>query len=205
MTHCATIRVSKNSARKSSTDAALWLGWLFPTDADPREDYGKQNMTDELDALDFEKRFLSDLLAMIGDRLAELDGYIDPNHPEESCVFDPMEHLAGVGMVAAQRYLASVCNWLSVEKDQAILWGPKKKGVAIAAIINSAANYWKHIEDGDGAIHPRTRDILDQIGVVTDSSYCVSNALYECGYQHLSGLMEGSLLPNKYHKVFSES
>ncbi len=147
-------------------------------------------MNREFDALDFEKRFLVDLLGMIEDRLAKLDSYIDPNDPGESCFFDPMEHLAGVGMVAAQRYLASVCHWLSVKKEEAILWGPKKKGIAIAAIINSAANYWKHIEDGDGAIHPATRQTLEQIGVVIDSSYCVSNALYECGYQHLSGLME---------------
>jgi hypothetical protein len=147
-------------------------------------------MDHELDELDFEKGFLVDLLAMIGERLVKLDSYIDPAHPEESWSFDPMEHLAGVGMVAAQRYLASVCKWMSVKKDEAILWGPKKKGVAVANIVHSVANYWKHIEDGDGAIHEPTRRTLEQIGINVDSSYCVSNALYECGYQHLSGLMD---------------
>jgi len=82
----------------------------------------------ELDELDFEKGFLVDLLAMIGERLVKLDSYIDPAHPEESWSFDPMEHLAGVGMVAAQRYLASVCKWMSVKKDEAFYGVQKRKG-----------------------------------------------------------------------------
>jgi hypothetical protein len=150
-------------------------------------------MDDELDALDFEKCFLADLLAMIGDRLVALRSYIDPKDPEGSSdVFDPMEHLAGVGMVAAQRYLASVCNWFSVSKDDAIERGPQKKGVAVASIVNAAANYWKHAEDGD-RIYPKTRDILERMGVSLQSGYCVSNALYECGYKHLSEVMKDLL------------
>ncbi len=151
-------------------------------------------MDHEFDALDFEKRFLVDLLAMIGDRLVTLHSCFDPKDPEgTSDVFDPMEHLAGVGMVAAQRYLASVCNWLSISKDDAMKWGPQKKGVAVAAIVNAAANYWKHVEDGDGAIHATTRVPLEQIGVSLESGFCVSNALYECGYKHLSEVMQDLL------------
>jgi len=151
-------------------------------------------MDDELDTLDFEKCFLAELLTMIGERLVRLETFFDPKDPEStSDVFDPMEHLAGVGMVAAQRYLASICKWLSVSKDDAIKWGPQKKGVAVASIVNAAANYWKHVEDGDSAIHKPTRDILEQIGVNLDSGYCVSNTLYECGYKHLSELMKDLL------------
>ena len=106
-------------------------------------------MDHELDVLDFEKRFLEDLFAMIGDRLVTLHSCFDPKDPEGTFdVHDPMEHLAGVGMVAAQRYLASVCNWLSVSKADGINQGPQKKGVAVASIVNAAANYWKHTEDG---------------------------------------------------------
>ncbi len=151
-------------------------------------------MDDELDALDFEKCFLADLLAMVGDRLVALQSYIDPKDPEGSSdVFDPMEHLAGVGMVAAQRYLASICNWLSVSKNDAMKWGPQKKDVAVASIVNAAANYWKHVEEGNGAIHQDTRGTLEQIGVNLESGYCVSNALYECGYKHLSEVMKDLL------------
>lgn len=147
-------------------------------------------MDPDLDMLDFERDFLANVLKMLGQRLTELHTHVDWEHPEESYVFDPMEHLAGVGVVAAQRYIASICNWFSVEKDLAIMLGPKKKGVAVAAIVNAVANYWKHIEDGEGAIRPGTRKVLQQIGVTLDSSYCVSNALYECGYENLTGLLD---------------
>jgi hypothetical protein len=147
-------------------------------------------MPTDVDMFDFERDFLSDVLRMLGERLSKLHSHVDWEHPEESYLFDPMEHLAGVGVVAAQRYIASICNWLSVDKGEALKEGPKKKGVPVAAVINAAANYWKHIEDGEAAVWPKTRHILEQIGVKLDSSYCVSNALYECGYRHFAGLME---------------
>ena len=146
-------------------------------------------MSDELDMLDFERAFLADVLEVLGRRLSELESHVDRHHPEESYLFDPMEHLAGVGIVAAQRYLASVCKWLSVSKTDALQLGPQRRGVAVAAVVNAVANYWKHIED-ERPIRPSTRKTLEQIGVVLDSSYCVSNALYECGYQNFKGLLD---------------
>jgi len=147
-------------------------------------------MDHELDTLDFEKDYLADVLKMTGDRVATLETYIDAHDPEGSAVvFDPMEHIAGVAMVAAQRYISSVCNWFHIPKGQALLLGPKKKGVAVATIVNAAANYWKHIEDGENAVYPHTRDVLAQIGVAFDSGYCVSNAIHECGYKHLSEML----------------
>lgn len=147
-------------------------------------------MATDLDMFDFEREFLSDVLRMLGERLSNLRSHVDWDHLEESYLFDPMEHLAGVAVVAAQRYIASICNWFSIDKPKALLLGPKRKGVAIASVIHAAANYWKHVEDGDTAIRPATRQVLEEIGVTLDSSYCVSNALHECGYQNLAGLME---------------
>jgi hypothetical protein len=146
-------------------------------------------MPTDLDMLDFERDFLADVLRMLGERLWHLHRHVDWEHPEESYVFDPMEHLAGVGVVAVQRYLASICSWFAVvDRTQALQLGPQRKGVAIAAVMNAAANYWKHIED-DRPIQPRTRRVLEQIGVTLDSSYCVSNTLYECGYPQFTGLL----------------
>jgi len=147
-------------------------------------------MPNDLDMLDFERDFLADVLRMLGERLSHLDARVDWQHPEESYLFDPMEHLAGVGVVAAQRYLASVCNWFRVDRLSALELGPQKKGVPVASTVNAAANYWKHIEDGEEAIHPATRKTLERIGVTLHSSYCVSNTLYECGYQQFTGLLE---------------
>lgn len=145
-------------------------------------------MSGELDIYDLERDFLADVLELLGGRLSELES-LDTDPPEESYVFDPMEHLAGVGIVAAQRYLASVCKWLSVPKEKALLLGPQRKGIAVAAVVNAAANYWKHIED-ETPIRASTRKTLEEVGVVLDSSYCVSNALYECGYQNFKGLLD---------------
>ena len=147
-------------------------------------------MPAELDMFDFERDFLADVLRILGERLSHLHSHVDWEHSEESYMFDPMEHLAGVGVVAAQRYLASICSWFSVSRDEALRLGPQKKGVSVAAVVNAAANYWKHIEDGEGAIHQPTRKVLEQIGVTLDSSYCVSNALYECGFQQFDGLLQ---------------
>lgn len=148
-------------------------------------------MATDLDMFDFEREFLADVLRMLGERLSHLHSRVDWEHPEESYLFDPMEHLAGVGVVAVQRYLASICSWFAVvDKTQALQLGPQRKGVAIAAVMNAAANYWKHIEDGERAIYPSTRNILEQIGVTLDSSYCVSNTLYDCGYPQFAGLLE---------------
>src|SRR5437660_1717779 len=102
-----------------------------------------QSMSEDMDAFDVERQFLGDLLTMTGDRLAAIQRSIDPDMPDEIDFFAPMEYMAGIAVVAAQRYLSSICNWLSIKKDGAMSSGPKKKGVAIAEIINAAANYWK--------------------------------------------------------------
>jgi hypothetical protein len=146
-------------------------------------------MNTKPNALDFEREFLASVLQMLGDRLSALHSNVDWDPPEESYLFDPMEHLAGVAVVAVQRYMASVCNWLKVDRLTALLWGPKRKGIAIASVLNAAANYWKHVEDGT-PIRKQTREVLEQIGLTLDSSYCVTNALYECGYENLTGLMD---------------
>ena len=99
-------------------------------------------MSSELYMLDFERDFLADVLRILGERLSHLHSHVDWEHPEESYLFDPMEPLAGVGVVAAQRYLVSVCNWLSKFHEQTALrdWLRPQKivGVAAAAIVNAA-------------------------------------------------------------------
>ncbi len=144
----------------------------------------------EFAALDFENDYLADVLQMTGDRIAKLQTFIDPLDPEgNGIVRDPMEHIAGMAMVAAQRYISSVCKWLSVPKRRALMLGPKKRTVAVSAIVDAAANYWKHIEDGPDSVYVGTRKVLAKAGVVFESGYCVSNAIHECGYKHLSELL----------------
>ena len=147
-------------------------------------------MPNILEMFDFERDFLADVLRVLGERLSRLHSHVDWENSEESYLFDPMEHISGLGVVAAQRYLASTCKWFGVSRDDALRLGPQKKGVAVAAVVNAAANYWKHIEDGEGTIRASTRMVLEQIGVTLESFYYVSNALYECGCPQFNGLLE---------------
>ncbi len=141
-----------------------------------------------LDSVDFEKDYLEDILDLITKRLEAAYSNIDWSHPELCDLFDPMEHLAGIGSVAVQRYIASVCNFASAPREQALQLGPQRKGQPIALVLNSAANCWKHAEDLE-PIRQTTKAPLLAIGVNPDASYFVTNSLYEMGYKHYSGLM----------------
>ena len=66
--------------------------------------------------------------------------------------------------------------------------------MAVAALVDAAANYWKHIEDGEDAVFPATRAVLAKAGVDFHSGYCVSNSLHECGYTHLFEILDDLVL-----------
>ena len=137
----------------------------------------------DLDALDFEKSFLQDCLVLIDSRKQKLESLVSTDGPEPDCfIYDPMDHILGVGFVAAQRYIVSVCGWFNVNKRHAFQLGPKhKSGVPIAEIVNSTANYWKHAEEPGSTIHLPTRTTLEAIGMEVPSTYLVSNVLNEIG------------------------
>lgn len=141
-----------------------------------------------LDSVDFEKDYLAELLDLITKRLQAADSNIDWSHPELCDLFDPMEHLAGIGSVAVQRYIASVCNFATAPRDQALQLGPQRKSQPIALVLHNVANCWKHAEDLE-PIRQTTKAPLIAIGVNPDASYFVTNSLHEIGYQHFSGLM----------------
>lgn len=145
----------------------------------------------ELDSLDFEKEFLRDCFALVDARISKLETYVDPSDPESDCyIFDPMDHILGVGFVAAQRYVASVCGWFKVPKGDALRLGPKhSSGVSIAEIVNAAANFRKHCEEPDTGIRESTKKILTSIGVDHEGSYVVSNILAQIGIKKISELM----------------
>ena len=73
---------------------------------------------------------------------------------------------------------------MKVEKANAFSVGPcHKSGQRIAAIINHAANYWKHKEewplDKSPARKNRIRDAFDGLGFSVDSEYPLSGVLTE--------------------------
>jgi hypothetical protein len=58
---------------------------------------------------------------------------------------DSAEHATGLGFVACQTYVSSVYGRLKIDKQTALLMGPRhSSGQTKVQIINHAANYWKH-------------------------------------------------------------
>lgn len=140
--------------------------------------------------LDLERSFLSDLLEMIEHRLSAMSQSVEPEFADAMGVNDAMEHICGVGVVAVQRYIASVANTHSLDKKAAIALGPRKCGLPIAAILNAAANYWKHAEDGEPH-HKSTLEVLEKIGITEqDREYCVLNILDKCDCPCFLGVQE---------------
>ncbi len=98
--------------------------------------------------------------------------------------YDNAEHITGLGFVACQTYMSSVCGFYRIEKQKALLVGTKhSSGQTKVRIINDAANYWKHnsewpLEKSD----KRRNDIektFESIGFPVDIDYPLCNVLAE--------------------------
>jgi hypothetical protein len=97
--------------------------------------------------------FLKDILIMLDVKLLELDCKIQETRknsrdPDALGLFDRGEYIIGMGFAACQRYMTSTFGSTIVEKEIALKIGPNhKNGESVAAIINAAANYWKHCDE----------------------------------------------------------
>ncbi len=97
-------------------------------------------------------------------------------------MFDRREHVTGFGFAACQNYVASLTGRSGVSKQDALQIGPSHRtGRPFVALINAAANYWKHSPEWNGAdaapAH-RTATLLTSLGV-RSSEYALANCLHE--------------------------
>jgi len=94
---------------------------------------------------------LQDLFAILDPRLDRVEGDITSSFdPDQMGHFDEAEYLCGMGFVACQRYLAATYGCSGIAKSTALALGPfHNGGEPIARILNSAANYWKHVDEWD--------------------------------------------------------
>ncbi len=131
-------------------------------------------------------------LDLLRDVLHVLDRHIDvvadrsveAELQDQYGLFDRAEHATGLGFVAIQLYLTSLANQLTVGKAMALSAGPKHaSGEPIAAIINAAANYWKHHPEWAHQRPDRRRErieaLFDSVGFPVDSDYPLSGVLAE--------------------------
>lgn len=137
--------------------------------------------------LDFDLDFLSAAAALVDASLDRLNGkaHASPD-PDAFGIFDEMEYISGFGFVACQMYVTAVASrsQLKNKKREALALGPKHRtGRSMAQLINAAANHWKHSPEWSLDVPTtqaaQTLEVISSLGVDTNSSYPVTNMLYE--------------------------
>ena len=98
---------------------------------------------------DFDLQFLREVAQLLDAQLKRLEAEAKKvEDPDGFGVFDSAEHIVGLGFTACQNYLVATYGSLRVRKDKALGVGPKHRGgCTIAALVNHAANFWKHHDE----------------------------------------------------------
>lgn len=108
-------------------------------------------------------------------------------------LFDSAEHATGLGLVACQTYMATVCGALQIEKSRALSFGPKHPGgLTMVQVVNHAANYWKHnnewVFDRTTARQEAICRAFESVGFPVNTDYPLSGVLVELCHPHLAAL-----------------
>ena len=95
--------------------------------------------------LDFHREFLESAVDLVDAQLDRIDlEVLESTDPDSFGVFDRAEYLTGLGFAACQTYLAATIG-RRVDHARALELGPMHVcGRPIAALVNAAANHWKH-------------------------------------------------------------
>ena len=119
-------------------------------------------------------------------RLSKLDHNAEgSDDPDQSGEYDSAEYITGLGFIACQQYMACAFAGKGINKRIALDLGPKHRcGVTFAALVNAAANYWKHCTEWEGPNVDRVRveqtsQPLQRLGVNIEQSYALVNILHE--------------------------
>lgn len=135
--------------------------------------------------IDFDLQLFVDVATVLDRHISVVsDRSIDADMADQMGLFDRAEHACGLGFVACQAYLASTYSDLGITKSVALTVGPDHRwGGKAVAIINAAANFWKHHDEWQLVPdHPgrrRTEQSFDSIGFPVNSEYPLSGVLTE--------------------------
>jgi len=142
--------------------------------------------------VDLDLDLLQQLVRIIDQHLEQMaQEAVQVDDPDSFGHFDRMEHLTGLGFVACQTYMSSICGSLRIEKQKALAIGPlHTSGQTKAQIINSAANYWKHnsewiLEKSDRQ-RKRIEETFDLVGFPINTDYPLSGVLTELVFPELA-------------------
>ncbi len=147
-------------------------------------------LNDEIVDCEFPK--LCELLGLLDERLSEIQSLISRSKdPDAEGLCDRGEYFIGVGFVAMQQYLVDTLLFTGVAKNEAYSMDSKGiSGTSHIALINSAANWWKHEAEwwNGGEVPPAGEKTFLRVKEVADSNdYELSNVLaFLCGEEKLS-------------------
>ena len=128
----------------------------------------------------FALNFLTECTALIDRRVVALEAESSASEdPDAWGVFDSLEYVVGFGFVACQQYVTTVASNHKQTKKHALELGPQHRtGQPMVAIVNAAANYWKHSPEWE--LHDqgeKIRAIFEQVGGRPSGDYPVSSLL----------------------------
>lgn len=135
---------------------------------------------------DFDLSFLRELMGFLDSKLAELAEEADrSDDPDMLGLYERMEYVYGLGFAACQQYLTAKIGRDRAQRKLAISLGPRHRfGDPMAAIVNAAANYWKHSSEWGSREDPsmeaqrdQTRRPLLNLGVDLQGPYPLSCVL----------------------------
>ena len=133
--------------------------------------------------------------ALLGRHLKLLDieicrinaAIVSSRDPESDGLCDVGEYFIGHGFIAIQRYLTATRTGLGISLIDALKVPPiLRGGLSLAAALNAAANYWKHMEEwiealnglDGGTLKGNALRTLQQIEAVTPwEDYTCANLL----------------------------
>ena len=125
--------------------------------------------------VDYDFDLFAEIAAPLDRRLDEFEEMAEADFGLADALDVPLkhEHILGMGFVAAQLYLVSVISECEAPRQQALSLGPRAaSGLALAALVNHGANYWKHADewnpDVSNARRGRILDAFEQLGFEDD-------------------------------------
>jgi len=131
--------------------------------------------------LDFDLPLLEEVAVILDAQLDRLELEArGTDNPDDFGIFDRAQHVTGLGFAACQNYIASRTG--RVSKRLAFQVGPTHRtGQPMVALVNAAANYWKHSAQWGETLTPleqQTAEFFSSLGVPL-LGYCLTNYLYE--------------------------
>ncbi len=120
--------------------------------------------------LDLDLTLLEEIVTILDANLERLERETHRSEdPDANGLFDRLEYVSGLGFAACQNYIAACAGRSALRKADALQLGPKhRSGEPMVALVNAAANYWKHSPDWDAkrtAPVPRTVGLFASLGV----------------------------------------